>query len=639
MGVQKLASVFPQISEEKWRQTALETGLDTSKTQAHLEEAWNNSVIGFGTMTETPAALISRIRTSSQVQLRQAVWSSDVSEINRNIRAELKNGVQEILLEADLATAQGIDSDDPSAKSQMGQFGVPISCIDDLDLMLAGVDLQNTPVALSPGRYGVVVSSLLLGLFERRNHSLNQITAHLGIAPISSNVGAQNPAAQTLDDSITLARWCAIQAPKITVFRPSDVSWHNAGAHRAQCLGLLIAEIAEIFRHAHKQGLPWTTCWKQLEVSVSLEADVYGNIAKVRALRLLLQKLKEVFDLPADTPLPTIHGYCAWRMQSQIDPWVNILRNTAAAFSAKVTQVDSLTIHPFNSAFGSASELGNRLARNTAHILQDEAHLSHVTDPAAGSPYFENRTSQLAEQSWNLFQQIESNEGLAQSIHQGWLQDVLAKTQGHRESLFNEQKLVLTGTTAFAPTFEQTKENYIQDLQTPNNVSEEVLTNAANRLSLCRLRCPPFSQQSLRSSQLVNELIRLTREGATLQMLKQQLHPQVAATTEVKPFKLSRNAEPFEALRKRSYNAANRPHVAYIIATEDSPDIKTSKARLKNILNILGIPLKAKANPEDKALAIILGQTATEVPTSHRSIRVTPSNLATLAQTILSAME
>ncbi|HYE42968.1 MAG TPA: methylmalonyl-CoA mutase family protein, partial [Caulobacteraceae bacterium] len=86
------------------------------------------------------------------------------------------------------------------------------------------------------------------------------------------------------------------------------------------------------------------------------------------------------------------------------DPWVNLLRLTAAGFGAGVGGADTVLLEPFTQPLGLASDLARRQARNTQLVLMEEAHLGRVADPAGGSWYLERLTDDLARAGWAVFQ-------------------------------------------------------------------------------------------------------------------------------------------------------------------------------------------------------------------------------------------
>ena len=67
------------------------------------------------------------------------------------------------------------------------------------------------------------------------------------------------------------------------------------------------------------------------------------------------------------------------------DPYVNLLRNTVACFAAGLGGAEAITSVPFDSVLGLPDDFSRRIARNTVLVLQEEAHLHRVIDPAGGS--------------------------------------------------------------------------------------------------------------------------------------------------------------------------------------------------------------------------------------------------------------
>jgi methylmalonyl-CoA mutase len=127
-------------------------------------------------------------------------------------------------------------------------------------------------------------------------------------------------------------------------------------------------------------------------------------------------------------------------MMSKYDPWVNMLRTTVAAFAAGVGGADAVTVLPFDSPLGRPDALGRRIARNTSHLLADEAHVAHVADPAGGAYAVEKLTDDLAVAAWQLFGRVDDGADLDEEI---------AATVAKRDAAIATRKRPLTGLTEF----------------------------------------------------------------------------------------------------------------------------------------------------------------------------------------------
>jgi methylmalonyl-CoA mutase len=120
-------------------------------------------------------------------------------------------------------------------------------------------------------------------------------------------------------------------------------------------------------------------------------------------------------------------------MFSQRDPWVNMLRNTVAAFAGGVGGATDVEVLVFDWAISGglpnvSRKFAHRISRNTNLLLLEESHLGHVVDPAGGSYYVEDLTSKVAEKAWAVFTDIESKGGFTAAVESGAVKALLDET-------------------------------------------------------------------------------------------------------------------------------------------------------------------------------------------------------------------
>src|SRR6202040_1225637 len=180
---------------------------------------------------------------------------------------------------------------------------------------------------------------------------------------------------------------------------------------------------------------------------LSADADQFLTLAKFRALRLLWARVEQACGL-APKPL-FIAAETAWRMLTQRDAYVNMLRATMATFSAGLGGANAITVLPHTLALGLPDPFARRVARNTQLVLLEESHLAKVSDPAAGSGGIEALTQALCESAWSLFQEIENAGGVFPALEQGLIQRKVAATRAVREANIARRKEALTGATEF----------------------------------------------------------------------------------------------------------------------------------------------------------------------------------------------
>jgi methylmalonyl-CoA mutase len=231
-------------------------------------------------------------------------------------------------------------------------------------------------------------------------------------------------------------------------FAPADGRViHDAGGSEVQELAFVLAAGVQYLRALESAGVTLEDAQGMIYARLSADADQFLTMAKFRALRMLWARVEDSCGL---TPKPVfIAAETAWRMLTQRDPYVNMLRATIATFSAGLAGADSITVLPHTLALGLPDAFARRVARNTQLVLLEESNLAKVADPAAGSGGIETLTQQLCGAAWLLFQEIEKAGGVFAALEQNLIQRKVAATRAVREANIARRKEVLTGASEF----------------------------------------------------------------------------------------------------------------------------------------------------------------------------------------------
>jgi methylmalonyl-CoA mutase len=315
----------------------------------------------------------------------------------------------------------------------------------DLARALSDALPDGALLALDAGEATPTVARPLVEVAVRRRWRLA-----LAFDP-TATLAARGRAGRTSDDSaadvVALARSFDEHAIHGTVALADGRLWHAGGASEAQELAAVLATVVWLARRFEEGGHSLDEAAARIAVALAADTDQFLTIAKFRAARLLAARVFEAAGIAAP-PLP-VHGETAWRMMSARDPHTNILRTTAAAFSAAVGGADSITVFPFDAVSGEADPLADRLARNTQAILADEANIFRVADPGAGSGAIEALTAALAAAAWKQFQAIEAAGGIRAALGSGTLQRDIAAVRDARLARVGERSALMVGVNAY----------------------------------------------------------------------------------------------------------------------------------------------------------------------------------------------
>ena len=222
---------------------------------------------------------------------------------------------------------------------------------------------------------------------------------------------------------------------------------HNAGGSEAQELAFALAAAVDCLRALDAAGVPLDDARGMIYFRLAADADEFETIAKFRAIRKLWARVEEACGLaPRRT---TVAAETAWRMLTQRDPHVNMLRTTIAVTAAGVGGADTIAVLPHTAAIGLPDAFARRVARNTQRVLLEESNLAKVADPAAGSGAIEHLTDKLCASAWTLFQAYDKIGGAWAALEQGLVQRDVAAVREKRQAATARRRDPITGTSDY----------------------------------------------------------------------------------------------------------------------------------------------------------------------------------------------
>ncbi len=224
----------------------------------------------------------------------------------------------------------------------------------------------------------------------------------------------------------------------------------DAGSNTVQELAFTLAMAVEYIDRLTELGVPAEKIFRNLQFSMATGTTYFFEIAKLRALRVLVYQVAKAYGLDSFNPgtIP-IHSHSAIWTKTIFDPYVNMLRNTTEAMSAIIGGCNSISIAPYNERFARPTALARRIARNVSVMLKEESYLNKVADPSAGSYYIETITDQLVSKAWELFKEIEAKGGFLRAFDQGEIKNRVDAVKNERMKLISSRREVLVGTNQY----------------------------------------------------------------------------------------------------------------------------------------------------------------------------------------------
>lgn len=227
--------------------------------------------------------------------------------------------------------------------------------------------------------------------------------------------------------------------------------FHNSGANVGQELAYTLASAIETIDRLCEQNFTIQEIVQKIEFSMSIGTAYFVEIAKIRALKFLWQKiLIEGYGMKEyEIPPICIHCETSSFYNSTITPYTNMLRATTEAMSAIIGGCNAITIRVFDENFKESEEFSKRIARNISIILREESYFDKVIDPSAGSYFIENLTLKITEAALKLLQEVENQGGIMEAFKKNLVQNEIKRNFEIKENDLVSGKTTMVGVNKF----------------------------------------------------------------------------------------------------------------------------------------------------------------------------------------------
>lgn len=272
-----------------------------------------------------------------------------------------------------------------------------------------------------------------------------KIKGSLYIYPDFSNHVQNKSAVQSLANFFS-----STQSGNYQLLGITSAPFVNAGAHVVQELAFTLSYMVACIDDLTDRGIEPATLFNHLEITLSTQSNYYIDIAKFRAIRILLSQVAEAYQREARAlhhwKIKAVSGI--WN-KTVYDPVSNMLRNTTEAMAAIIGGCNTIALLPHNFAYEQKRKFSSRMARNISHLLQYETQLNKVVDPAAGSYFLEHLTHQIVIQSWQEFLSIEKAGGYMEAVDKDIIDRNIADVRSRKQKDIRIRRQPFVGSTRY----------------------------------------------------------------------------------------------------------------------------------------------------------------------------------------------
>jgi len=375
--------------------------------------------------------------------MRQYAGFASASQTNERFRYLLEQGQTGLSVAFDLPTQMGYDSDAAFAVGEVGRVGVPVSSVDDMEVLLDDLPLGSVTTSMTINATAPILLAMYVAVADRRGIPRDQLggTVQNDILKEYIARGTYIYGTRASMRLVTdIFEFCATELPRWNTISISGYHMREAGATAAQELAFTLADAIAYVEGAVARGLDVDRFAGRLSFFFGAWSELFEEVAKFRAARRMWARImRERFG--ATDPRSMM---CRFHVQTagssltaqSVDN--NVVRTTLQALAAVLGGTQSLHTNARDEALALPTPETARLALRTQQIIAHESGVTDTPDPLAGSYMVESLTDELEAAAQAYLDEIDEMGGAIAAIDSGYqqrhIQDAAYRVQREIES-------------------------------------------------------------------------------------------------------------------------------------------------------------------------------------------------------------
>jgi methylmalonyl-CoA mutase N-terminal domain/subunit len=389
---------------------------------------------------------------------RSALWTmAQVTGFGRGAdwakraRFMLDQGLQGLILEHDLATTNGYDSDDPLAEGEVGRAGLAIDSLEDLerafdlpfDRLKYLMSVCNAP---QPVNLAMIIAAL-----EAKGVDPKQFVLHIvnGILIEYTCVGRYiYPPKHGLRIATDCFEYMIEHHPNWAPISIISAQLYAARANPVQELAFSLSIALQHIDALLERGHSIDKVAPYFHFVTGIDMDFFEGICKLRAFRKIWARLmRERYGATRPEAMKvrvmSSPGTMSLTLQQPLN---NISRLAIMATACALGGVgETMTTPLHDEAHALPADEAIRVGAAIQHIVAHETGVADTIDPLAGSYYVETLTRQIEDAVMTEIDKIMDMGGALAAIERGYFQRELAREQCDRNRALEDGSRKLVG--------------------------------------------------------------------------------------------------------------------------------------------------------------------------------------------------
>jgi methylmalonyl-CoA mutase, N-terminal domain len=386
--------------------------------------------------------------------MRQFSGFSTPEETNQRYRYLLSQGQTGLSVAFDLPTLMGLDADDPNSAGEVGKCGVPVSSIEDMEVVFQDIPLDRTSVSMTINSPAPVLWAMYLVVAERQGVPWDRLSGTLQNDILKEFIAQKEyiypprPSMRLVTDVIEFS---TRHTPR---YHPVSISGYHireAGSTAAQELAFTLRDGMEYVDWALERGLPIDDFAPRLSFFFNAHNDLFEEVAKYRAARKMWAEImRDQYGARDERSWKLrFHAQTAGCSLTWQQPYNNVVRTSYQALAAVLGGAQSLHTNSLDEALALPSEHAVTLALRTQQVLAHETGVTTEPDPLGGSYYVERLTTAMEAEAWEIIGEIDALGGMIPAIEAGYPQGKIARASYEYQKSIESKERIVVGVNAF----------------------------------------------------------------------------------------------------------------------------------------------------------------------------------------------
>jgi methylmalonyl-CoA mutase, N-terminal domain len=400
--------------------------------------------------------------------MRQFAGFGSPRQTNERFRFLLEKGQTGLSTAFDLPTLMGLDSDDPRSLGEVGRLGVAVDTLDDMRELFDAIDLGQVSVSMTINAPAIVIMAFYLANARDRGIDWGRLRGTLQ-NDILKEFHAQNEFVFPPEPHVRLVadviEFCTHHVPQWNTVSISGYHIREAGSTAVQELAFTLADGFHYVETCLDRGLPIDTFAPRLSFFFNAHNDVFEEIAKYRAARVLwADALRHQYGAKKENSWKLrFHAQTAGCSLQDKQPEVNLIRVAYQALAAVLGGCQSLHTNSMDETLALPSEHAVTLALRTQQVLAYETGVTNTVDPLGGSYFVETLTRQMQNEARVYFDRIRDLGGMIPALEAGFFRREIADAAFAYQREVDARHKLLVGINAFVETDEKPMETLVID--------------------------------------------------------------------------------------------------------------------------------------------------------------------------------